>query len=267
MLDEGYGGHDPQSATGATAGRTAAQRALHRRYRNAHRQDGNAMLIRVERDPYVQASTLRPWCSVQLGVHGDKCGCCLLPLSLCSPPSRGHRLRLVGIDWRNPRLHELDGPGIPRRRYPLRLQGLRRSKLCGSKQCSIDRSAHETLGGRLDSVRHRDRSCDFSQGFSHSGCTGTTAQLAVLVTGIDVALSLTWGVFSGVLGTLHRFDIISAIEISPGRCFAPAVSFGYWIRTWHSRHGGMGIVGEHLRGYCYRFRMFPNVSLAEFPPA
>ena len=39
MLDEGYGGHDPNLRLGTIAGRAAAQRALHCRHRNAHRQD------------------------------------------------------------------------------------------------------------------------------------------------------------------------------------------------------------------------------------
>ena len=39
MLDEGYGNGDPEAAPGPVAGRAAAQCPLHRRHRDAHRQD------------------------------------------------------------------------------------------------------------------------------------------------------------------------------------------------------------------------------------
>ncbi|HYL93050.1 MAG TPA: oligosaccharide flippase family protein [Alphaproteobacteria bacterium] len=83
------------------------------------------------------------------------------------------------------------------------------------------------------------------------------AKVAVLVAGTSFAVSLTFGVFGGVLAALHRFDILSSLTIAQTLCRAAGI---VWLLR--SGHGIVSLalweltvivaVNALLTGVCFR---------------
>src|SRR5262249_51128776 len=97
----------------------------------------------------------------------------------------------------------------------------------------------------------------------------TAARVAIALSGVNVALTLTFSVFTGVLNALHRFDLMSAAAI--GAAFLTSAGTVFLLGHGYSILGialWQLIVAAMHCAFVYKlaFRIYPQLTLLVRPP-
>src|SRR5262249_36958475 len=97
----------------------------------------------------------------------------------------------------------------------------------------------------------------------------TAARVAIALSGVNVALTLTFSVFTGVLNALHRFDLMSAAAI--GAAFLTSAGTVFLLGHGYSIVGialWQLIVAAMHCAFVYKlaFRIYPQLTLLVRPP-